>query len=107
MLHANLSAFESLPDSALIRENYILGTTSRSVSRASQKMALEEEPSINKPIKDDLLSKRIWPPIVQVSRSTWRRWVKAGNAPKPIKLSVGVVAWRVGDLREWLRKTSV
>ena len=45
-------------------------------------------------------------PLIPISRSTWRRWVKAGTAPQPVKLSAGVVAWRGGDLREWLRQKS-
>jgi predicted DNA-binding transcriptional regulator AlpA len=85
MLHADLSFFETLPDSALIREKLIIGP----VHKAHGKMSAET------------------PRIVPVSRSTWRRMVKAGQAPAPIKLHTGVTAWRVGDLREWLRKRSM
>jgi prophage regulatory protein len=42
-------------------------------------------------------------PLIQVSPSTWWRWVRAGFAPRPSKLSVGVTVWRVGDLRQFLR----
>lgn len=41
-------------------------------------------------------------PLVPCSHSTWWRYVKAGNAPQPIKISPGVTAWRVGDIRAWL-----
>lgn len=40
--------------------------------------------------------------IAPVSRSTWWRMVKAGEAPSPVKLSRRVSAWRVAELREWL-----
>ena len=76
MSHTDLSFFETLPDSALIREKLIIGR--------------------------EIKNKVNIPPLVPVSRSTWRRWIKAGSAPKPVNLSGGVVAWRVGDLREWL-----
>ena len=80
MLHADLSFFETLPDSALVREKLIIGQFHKS----HDKMLVET------------------PRIVPVSRSTWRRMVKTGQAPAPIKLHTGISAWRVGDLREWL-----
>ena len=80
MLHADLSFFENLPDSAFIREKQIIGAAHKSHG----KMWAET------------------PRIVPVSRSTWRRMVKAGQAPAPIKLHTGISAWRVGDLRCWL-----
>ena len=42
-------------------------------------------------------------PLLQVSASTWWRWVRAGVAPKPVKLSIGVTAWRAGSLRNFLK----
>lgn len=42
--------------------------------------------------------------VAPVSRATWFRMIKAGQAPPPIKLSKRVSAWRVSDLREWLAK---
>jgi|GEM_PF-608235 len=40
--------------------------------------------------------------IVPFSAATlWRR-VKAGQFPKPIKLSEQITAWRVSDIRKWL-----
>ena len=80
MLHADLSFFETLPDSALIREKLIIGSVEKS--------------------RGEVLAER--PPLVPGSRSTWRRMVKTGQAPAPIKLHTGITAWRVGDLREWL-----
>ena len=43
-------------------------------------------------------------PLVPVSRATWWRYVRAGQAPTPVKLGAGVTAWRVGDLRAWLAR---
>jgi len=80
MLHVDLSFFETLPDSALIREKLIIGA----VHKSHEEMPVET------------------PRIVPVSRSTWRRMVKAGQAPAPIKLHTGISAWRVCDLRCWL-----
>ena len=84
MLHADLSFFETLPDSALVREKLIIGA----VHKSHEEMPVET------------------PRIVPVSRSTWRRMVKTGQAPAPIKLHTGISAWRVGDLREWLASRS-
>jgi predicted DNA-binding transcriptional regulator AlpA len=40
--------------------------------------------------------------LIPVSRATWWRYVKVGKAPAPVKVSDGVTAWRVGELRAWL-----
>ncbi len=69
--------FEHLPDAALIREQQII-------------------PSDGNPT-----------PLVHVSASTWWRWVRAGKAPQPIRMSDGVTAYRVGDLRQWLERQGV
>ena len=58
MLHADLSFFENLPDSALVREKLIIGA----VHKSHEEMPVET------------------PRIVPVSRSTWRRMVKTGQA---------------------------
>lgn len=40
--------------------------------------------------------------FVPFSKSTlWRR-VKKGDFPAPVKLSTGVTAWRVEDVRSWI-----
>ena len=38
------------------------------------------------------------------SRATLWRKVKQGTFPKPVKLSEGVTAWQVGEVRAWLAK---
>jgi predicted DNA-binding transcriptional regulator AlpA len=42
------------------------------------------------------------PSVVPVSPATLWRKCKAGQFPKPVKLSERVTAWRVGDVRAWL-----
>ena len=69
--------FDNLPDAALIREQQIV--------------ASPDNPS----------------PLVSVSPSTWNRWVRARRAPQPMKISEGVSAYRVGDLRRWLASLGV
>jgi predicted DNA-binding transcriptional regulator AlpA len=44
------------------------------------------------------------PAIVPVSKTTWWAWVKEGRAPKPIKLSQGVTAWRAEDIYAFVNK---
>lgn len=39
---------------------------------------------------------------IQVSRSTIRRWIAAGDFPQPIKLGPRRVAWRESDVSAWL-----
>lgn len=36
-----------------------------------------------------------------VSRVTWWRWIKAGNAPKPVAIGPRSVAWRESELVAW------
>jgi predicted DNA-binding transcriptional regulator AlpA len=41
--------------------------------------------------------------LIPFSTSTlWRR-VRANTFPKPVRLSPQVTAWRVGEIREWLK----
>lgn len=37
--------------------------------------------------------------IIPISRSTWWYWVKAGRAPKPIRLGPRTTVYRVEDIR--------
>ena len=43
------------------------------------------------------------PAIIPVSKSTWWSGVKTGRYPKPIKLGPRITAWRVEDIREFIR----
>ena len=66
--------FDDLPDSALLRERNLCQSSKR-----PQEIAL-----------------------LPFSAPTLWRMVAAGNFPAPIKLSAGVTAWRVADIRAWL-----
>ena len=47
------------------------------------------------------------PPLIPVSRSTWFAGVKSNRYPQPIKgLGKRVVAWRVQDILELIKKLS-
>ncbi|MBB5866194.1 AlpA family phage regulatory protein [Xanthomonas sp. 3058] len=40
--------------------------------------------------------------IIPLGRSTMWARVKSGEFPAPIKVSPGITAWRLGDVRRWL-----
>lgn len=42
--------------------------------------------------------------FIPVSRSTWWAWVKSGKAPKPVKLSERVTAWKAADIRAMIEQ---
>ena len=42
-----------------------------------------------------------------VSASTVWRWIKKGSFPAPVRLSDGVVAWRVSEVRAWIESRQV
>jgi prophage regulatory protein len=44
------------------------------------------------------------PHIIPVSHATLWRWVRDGKFPKAVKLSTGITAWRVEDVRVWLQE---
>lgn len=75
----NPSVFDALPDSALLREAQLV-------------------PSPKRPNAT---------PVLPFSAATlWRR-VRDGSFPAPLKLSAGITAWRVGDVRSWLNACGV
>ena len=47
-------------------------------------------------------AKQLVPHIIPFSPATLWRKVKAGTFPAPVKLSAGVTAWRVEDVRAWI-----
>lgn len=69
-------------------------------SRAAREAACEMPPAL---IDEMVL------PTVQAAKlcgySTvgWRKLVKAGKTPKPVRLSARRLGWRTGDLRSWLK----
>jgi prophage regulatory protein len=45
-----------------------------------------------------------WPqvqPMVGVSRTTWWRLVKSGEAPAPVKISANCIGWMENSIREF------
>lgn len=70
--------FDSLPDSAFIRESQLVQSPKRPDTPA---------------------------PLPFSAPTLWRK-VKAGTFPAPVKLSERVTAWRVGDIRIWLASRS-
>ena len=44
--------------------------------------------------------------IIPFSPSTLWRKVKGAEFPAPVKLSAGVTAWRVEDVRAWMERQS-
>ena len=46
------------------------------------------------------------PGLLGVSRSSLYRLLEAGKFPKPVRPMDGVVAWKAGDVRQWLRSHS-
>lgn len=41
-------------------------------------------------------------PFIPVSRETWRKRVRAGHAPQPIRLSPRCTVWSNEDIHRWL-----
>ena len=68
-----IPSFDTLPDSAFIREAQLV-----------QSPKHPDRPA----------------PLPFSAPTLWRK-VKAGTFPKPVKLSERVTAWRVGDIRAW------
>lgn len=45
--------------------------------------------------------------LIPVSKSTWWAGVKSGHFPKPVKLAPRVTAWRIEDIRNWIKNGPV
>lgn len=71
---ASIPSFDTLPDSALIREACLVQSPKR-----------PDRPA----------------PLPFSGATLWRK-VKAGTFPKPIKLGAKITAFRVGEVRAWL-----
>jgi len=44
--------------------------------------------------------------LIPMGRSTWLAGVKDGRFPKPVKLGGRMTAWKVEDIREYIRKVN-
>ena len=69
-----IPSFDTLPDSAFIREAQLVQSPKRPTTPA---------------------------PLPFSAPTLWRK-VKAGTFPKPIKLSERVTCWNVGEVRSWI-----
>ncbi len=70
-----IPSFDALPDSAFIRESQLVQSPKRPTTPA---------------------------PLPFSGPTLWRM-VKSGKFPKPLKLSSRVTAWKVGDVRDWIK----
>lgn len=70
-----INCFDDLPDSAFIREAQLVQSPKRPGT----------------------------PTPLPFSAPTLWRLSKSGKFPKPVKLSERVTAWKVGDVRAWIR----
>lgn len=41
--------------------------------------------------------------LIPVSKSTWWAGIKSGRFPKPVKLAPRISAWRIEDIRNWIK----
>lgn len=41
--------------------------------------------------------------VLPFSSATVWRYCRTGAFPPPVRVSAGITAWRVGDIRQWLR----
>lgn len=75
-LNQHTSNFESLPESGFVRESQLVQNPKRPIPN----------------------------PLLPFSSSTLWREVKKKKFPAPVKLTSGVTAWRVRDIRIYLQK---
>ena len=75
-LNQHISDFESLPESGFVRESQLVQNPKRPIPN----------------------------PLLPFSSSTLWREVKKKKFPAPVKLTSGITAWRVRDIRIYLQK---
>jgi len=51
-----------------------------------------------------ILGTKTTPALIPVGRSTWWDGVKKGRFPAPVKLGPRITAWKVDEIREYIRK---
>ena len=67
-------------------------------------MHLKTQQLLPLPANDDtLITRSDLPQYLPVASQTLARWAVEGQGPRFIKLGRRLVAYRAGDLREWLR----
>ncbi len=85
------------------------GTTLRGGARAVSLTGMSgvaQRATTDLPAVGYVRQSQLIPTIVPFSSATlWRR-VNSGDFPRPVKLSERVTAWRVEDIRAWMRERS-
>jgi prophage regulatory protein len=66
-------------------------------------MAKTASPFGELPANGYVRQSQLIPAIIPFSSATLWRKVKAGQFPRPVKLSERVTAWRVEDVRAWMQ----
>jgi len=70
----------------------------------SNKNLTTPQPLLPLPVNGDtLITRSDLPQYIPVATQTLARWAVEGQGPRFIKLGRRLVAYRVGDLREWLQ----
>jgi predicted DNA-binding transcriptional regulator AlpA len=87
------TSFDQLPDTGYLRQAHLIGSPPVTPDQAAENKAKGKGPK--RPTRGS-------PAIVPISSATLWRKCKAGDFPKPVKLSERVTAWRVSDVRGWL-----
>jgi predicted DNA-binding transcriptional regulator AlpA len=59
--------------------------------------------SVTLPAMGYVRQSQLIPAIIPISSATLWREVCSGEFPKPVKLSARITAWRVEDVREWMK----
>jgi predicted DNA-binding transcriptional regulator AlpA len=54
------------------------------------------QPENNGYVSDKYLSNRF-----EVSRATWWRWVREGDAPKPYRFTSQCTRWKLSEVLDW------
>lgn len=79
-MHINL---DELPDSALLREVDLVGMKPRPATKL-------------KPARERTRGLFPW------SHAQLWRMAKDGRFPAPVRVSIGITAWKAGDVRRWV-----
>lgn len=53
---------------------------------------------------DGLIRVKTVAPLLGVSVATIWRWLAGGKFPRAVKVGTGTTAWRVGDIRRFIRE---
>lgn len=85
--------FMELPAEGFVRQPDLIGTDSVTEEQAEANRRHGRSP---------VRARAARAGVVPFSSATLWRKVKAGQFPKPVKLSAGITAWRVQDVRQWL-----